>query len=145
MSKLRPNSSEEIESINEILCEQYLPRVFQYVSYWVSNTQLAEELTLKALKKALVTYKTFYKQENTFSIGVFATARKGIRNYLQISGFKPSLPDLSSQEQEVISLKLGARLNIQRISKILGLSKSNVSRIIYQSLCKLNGCLEVPK
>lgn len=145
MFKSRQNSGEDIESVTELLCEQYLPAVFQYINCWVNNTQLAEELTLKALKKALARYRNHYKQEDTFSIGVFATARKEIKEHSPMSSFKPILPNLTPQEHEVISLKFGAALDNQGISNILGLPESSISRIIYQSLCKLNGCLEVPK
>lgn len=145
MIKQRQKSGEAGDNVMELLCEHYLPAVFQYVNYWVNNTELAEELTLSALKKALVRLKDGYKEEKTFALGVFTTARKEIQSHSRISSLKPILPNLSHQEQEVISLKFGAALDNRRISKILSLPESSVGRIIYESLCKLNGCLEVPK
>jgi hypothetical protein len=43
--KLAYRSEEDIENTTGILCEQYLPEVYQYINYWVDNNQLAEELT----------------------------------------------------------------------------------------------------
>ncbi len=41
----------EVDLTIDILCQRYLPRVFQYISYWGKNAEEAEELTLLALKK----------------------------------------------------------------------------------------------
>jgi DNA-directed RNA polymerase specialized sigma24 family protein len=143
--KLGYHSREDIEKAVDILCMQYLPRVFQYVSYWANNAELAEELTFKTLKKALVRYRGCYKDEKLFSTGIFASARREVQDCVKAGVIKPILPGLSTQEQEVISMKLGGMLNTQSISKILGLSELSISRIIYQSLCKLRGCMEDPK
>lgn len=144
MLKSRRNSTEDAENMAELLCEQYLPRVFQYINYWVNDTKIAEELTLKALKKALVKYKGYYSDEKKFSTVIFAGARKEIQDSLKKGTIKPILSGLSSQEQEVISLRLAAALNNQMISKLTGLSESKVSTIVHQSLCKLRNCIEVP-
>ncbi len=145
MFKLRHKSGEISENVIELLCERYLPVVFQYINYWVNNTELAEELTLRALKKALIRFGEGYTEEITFALGIFTTARKEIQNHSRVSSLKPILPNLSHQEQEVISIKLGAELDNRRIAKILNLPESDVGRIVYESLGKLNGCLEVSK
>ncbi len=145
MTKLRQKSSEASENIVEILCEQYLPAVLRYVNCWVNNTELAEELTLSAIKKALARYRCSSREDNVFAIKVFAAARKEVQSHLRISSFKPVLHVLSNQEQEVYSLKFGAGLDNRRISKILGLSESTIGRIFYESLCKMNGCMKVSK
>jgi DNA-directed RNA polymerase specialized sigma subunit len=139
----RRQSEDNYKNAVEIVCTQYLTRVYQYVSCWVENPELAEELTLKALRKTLVKYRDFYRCENTFSIGVFAAARKEIQACFETSHLKPPWPHLSDQEREVVSLKLGARLDNQKISRISGLAESNIKRIINQSLCKLRDCLDV--
>lgn len=145
MLKLRQKSGEAGENVAELLCEHYLPSVFQYVNYWVNNTELAEELTLSSLKKDMANYRDGYINENTFALVVFATARNKVQSHSRLSSLKPILPNLSHQEHEVVSLKFGAVLDNWRISKILNLTESNVGRIIYESLCKLNGCMEVLK
>jgi hypothetical protein len=137
----RPVADENIGRMSEDLCDKYLTRVFQYVNYWVDNTELAEELTLETFHKALIRYKSDYKHENTFSTGIFTVARNTIQDYIRKSGHKPILPELSYREQEVISLKVGAVLNNRSISEILRLPESNISLILCQSLSKMNGCL----
>ncbi|MDD5039306.1 MAG: sigma-70 family RNA polymerase sigma factor [Dehalococcoidales bacterium] len=143
MLKSRHNSV-DIESVTELLCEQYLPRVFQYINCWINGSAIAEEITLKALKKALVKYRNCYKDEKKFSTGLFRCARNEILGYLKVSTVKPILPGLSTQEQEVISLRLAAMVNNGMISKLLGLSESKVGTIVHQSLCKLKDQMEVP-
>ncbi len=145
MLKLRQESGEAGENVVELLCEHYLPAVFQYVNYWVNNTELAEELTLSSLKKAMANYRDGYREENTFALRVFTSARKEVQSHSRLSSLKPILPNISYQEHEVVSLKFGAALDNRRISKILNLTESTVGRIIYESLSKLNGCMEVSK
>jgi DNA-directed RNA polymerase specialized sigma24 family protein len=141
--KIKPTKVNEFESLAELLVEQYLPRVLHYVNYWVKDTCLAEELTIQTLKQALASYTDCCNNENTFSVKVFVIARQEILSHFQIRSFNPALPNLSLPEQEVLSLKLGALLDNPAIARILGLSESSVSSIIFQSLSKLSAKLEV--
>jgi hypothetical protein len=75
MLKSERDPGEDIGNLAEILCEQYLPRVFQYIRYWVNDTGLAEELTIKAMKKALIKFGSCCKDENKFSAGDFYAAK----------------------------------------------------------------------
>lgn len=145
MLKSRQDTGEDVENITELLCEQFLPRVFQYIHYWVNNPEIAEELTMKALKKALIKLRSCRKDEREFSTGVFKCARNEILGYLKVSTVKPIMSGISTQEQEVISLRLAAAVNNQMISKLLGLSASQVGVIVHQSLCKLRDCMAVLK
>jgi DNA-directed RNA polymerase specialized sigma24 family protein len=133
-----------VENITGILCEHYLARVLQYVHYWVKDTRAAEELTLKALKKALAKSRNCYNDERKFSAVVFTCARKEILDCAKSGSVKPVFPGLSNQEQEVISLRLGAALNNLMISKLLRLSEPVVGAIIHRSLGKLKEYTEVP-
>jgi DNA-directed RNA polymerase specialized sigma24 family protein len=127
-----------VENITGILCEHYLPRVLQYVHYWVEDTRAAEELTLKALKKALAETRNCYHDEKKFSAVVFTCARQEIIDCAKSGDAKPFFPGLSNQEREVISLRLGAALNNRMISKLLRLSEPVVVAIIHRSLGKLD-------
>jgi DNA-directed RNA polymerase specialized sigma24 family protein len=133
-----------VENTAELLCDEYLPRVLQYANYWVNDTGAAEELTLRALRKALVKSKNCSKNEKKFSAVIFDYARKEILDCTKAGAVKPIFPGLSTQEQEVISLRLGAALSNRMISKLLGLSESIVGTIVHRSLCKLKDCTEVP-
>jgi DNA-directed RNA polymerase specialized sigma24 family protein len=141
----RQKSATGVEYILAHLCEQHLPEVFRYINYWVNNTRIAEDLTMKALRNAFNGYKGSSNKEAPFLTGLFTLARKEIQDYLKINPLKPVLPNLSTQEQEVISLKLGAILDNRRVAQILNLPESSVSQIIHDSLCKLNGSLAAPK
>ena len=48
---------------------------------------------------------------------------------------------LPEREQEIIRLKFGTRLNNRQISKLLGLSETNVGTILGRSIAKLRLCL----
>jgi DNA-directed RNA polymerase specialized sigma24 family protein len=130
---------EDVEKTNELLCERYLPGVFQYVSYWIKDTRTAEDLTLRTLRKALTGKEEYGQNENIFSIAVFAAVRQEVRDYLRIRPINSVWPDLSLQEQEAMALKLSSKLNNKGISKILGLSAAGVSRLLSRSLRKLTG------
>jgi DNA-directed RNA polymerase specialized sigma24 family protein len=138
------NSNENEGNITELLCEQYLPRVFQYINYWLNDQEVAEEMTLKAMKEALVKFGNCFNDERKLSAGIFKCARKNVLDYLKMTKVKPVLSGLSVQEQEVISLRLAAVLNNRMISKLLGLSESRVGTIVRESLCKLRDCMEAP-
>ena len=144
MFKSGRNSNANEGNITELLCEQYLPRVFQYMNYWLNDQEMAEEMTLKAMKEALVKYGNCFNDEKKLSAGIFKCARKNILDYLKMNTVKPMLSGLSIQEQEVISLRLAALVNNGTISKLLGLSESKVGTIVRESLCKLRDCMEVP-
>jgi DNA-directed RNA polymerase specialized sigma24 family protein len=127
----------------DALCEYYLPRVFQYTRYWVDSIETAEDISLRVLKNAIAKIDSLGTKTESVSIKVFSLARESVNLR---AGSKPNmLSGLTSEEREVVSLKLGAELTNRSISKILGLSESSISRIIYKSLCKLKGCTEDPK
>jgi RNA polymerase sigma factor (sigma-70 family) len=60
----------------------------------------------------------------------------------RLVGCVSSLPE---REQEIIRLKFGARMNNREISKLMGLSESNVGTILDRSLGKLRVSLGVVK
>jgi DNA-directed RNA polymerase specialized sigma24 family protein len=142
--KLSCQSKENIENTAEALCEQYLPKILQYLNYWVNDQEIAERMTLKAIKEALIKYGDCYKDERKLSTGIFKCARKEILDYLKANTVKPVLPGLSVQEQEVISLRLAAVMNDRMISKLLELSESKVGTVVSQSLCKLKDRMDMP-
>lgn len=101
-------------------------------------------MTLKTIKEVLVKYGNYCKDERKLSTGIFKCARKNMLDYLKMNKTKLVLPDLSVQEQEVISLRIAAVLNNRKISKLLGLSESRVGTIVCESLCKLRDRMEAP-
>jgi RNA polymerase sigma factor (sigma-70 family) len=150
----------------EALSEQYLPKVWQYIYYWVKNDAIAEGLTIAVLKKAINGYRSGDTDQEAFQSWLFGAARQTVANCLhQKSGkqtrlkfnlislvtgrpgagviqedkyndFGADKAILTQEEREVISLKLVAGLNNRCIARILGLSEPAVGTLIYQALSK---------
>ncbi len=143
MLKTAYQGAENRGSVPGTLYEQYLPGVYQYISCWLDNNQLTEELTLASLKKALLRNGKGSTIQHDCLITVFTIARNEVQDHFRESKLKIAWPGLSDQEREVMAFKLGASLDNRSISSILGLSESSVTSIIVASLCKLRDCQEI--
>ena len=142
MLKLGYRSVEDIEDTADILCEQYLPRVYQYINYWADSPPVAEDLTLTVFKKALGRFDNCFRNKASIPVGLFIIARD-ILNDPHRKGDGKLKTILSQQEQEIISLKLGAEVTNHSIAEIVGISEARVAGILCQALRKLkDGCGE---
>jgi DNA-directed RNA polymerase specialized sigma24 family protein len=156
--KRSPNSTAGRGTSAEILFEQYLDKVFSYVSFWVNNTQLAEDLTLKAFKQVSLVARDCDRDSENFSVSLFTAARRVLRgNRSQtrtpvfdfppeagdeaLQKFRKGLAALSPQEKELVALKLGSGLSNRCIGRILGLSEAEIGMYLCRVLNQLNGCL----
>jgi RNA polymerase sigma factor (sigma-70 family) len=151
------------------LYEEYLPKVFRYISYKVTDKNMAEDLTSAVFEKALTKYKTFSGEKASFATWVFSIARNTLIDHFRKRPNRQtvsleaasSVPDgdpspdeeltreeetgtlrrcissLSSQEQEIISLKFGAEMTNREIARATGLSESNVGVILFRTVRKL--------
>lgn len=63
------------------LYEQYLPKVFQYISYRVTDKNMAEDLTSAVFEKALTKFKSFNPERASFATWIFTIARNTIIDY----------------------------------------------------------------
>jgi RNA polymerase sigma factor (sigma-70 family) len=63
------------------LYEQYLPKVYRYVSYRVNDVHSAEDLTSTVFEKALAKFKSFNPQKAQFSTWIFTIARNTLIDY----------------------------------------------------------------
>ncbi len=63
------------------LYEQYLPRVFQYVSYRVGDRTAAEDLTSDIFNKALTNFTKYDSGKAAFSTWIFSIARNTLIDY----------------------------------------------------------------
>ena len=57
------------------LYDQYLPKVFRYMSYRIVDTHMAEDLTSTVFEKALTKFKTYDSEKAGFSTWIFSIAR----------------------------------------------------------------------
>ena len=63
------------------LYEQYLPRIFQYVSYRVGDRTTAEDLTSDIFNKALTNFTRYDSRKASFSTWIFSIARNTLIDY----------------------------------------------------------------
>jgi DNA-directed RNA polymerase specialized sigma24 family protein len=119
----------------DALCEYYLPRVFQYVRYWVDTIETAEDISLRVLKNAIGKIDSLGTKTESVSIKVFSLARESVNLYARPKA--AILSSLTSEEREVISLKLGAELTNRGIAAVLRIGEPRVGEILYRSFSKL--------
>jgi DNA-directed RNA polymerase specialized sigma24 family protein len=125
----------QIDRALDTLCEYYLPRVFQYFHYWVSDVDYAEKLAVETLKQAVKKIDSLDQKTESITIRIFSLARKYIR--CRSTKNQSLLKGLSSAECDVIALKMGAELSNSSIGNILGLTDSRVGKLLSGSLIKL--------
>jgi RNA polymerase sigma factor (sigma-70 family) len=63
------------------LYEQYLPRIFQYMSYRVGDRTAAEDLTSDIFNKALTNFTKYDSGKATFPTWIFSIARNTLIDY----------------------------------------------------------------
>jgi RNA polymerase sigma-70 factor (ECF subfamily) len=68
--------------------EQYLPKIFNYISYRVNDKQVAEDLTSAIFEKALTKFKTFDAEKAAFSTWIFTIARNMLIDHYRNSSKK---------------------------------------------------------
>jgi RNA polymerase sigma factor (sigma-70 family) len=66
--------------------EQYLPKVYRYISYRISDTHMAEDITAVVFEKALTKFKSFSPQKASFSTWIFTIARNTLTDHYRTSG-----------------------------------------------------------
>jgi hypothetical protein len=139
MSKSVQITGYEADKAIMVLFEQYLPKVFGYIQYWVQNAPVAENLTLSSLKQFLSGCQSYVLDTQSLSKKVFSAARGNVHDYLKKNQSISAQPILSVHEMEIIAFKFGARLGNREIASILGLSQPIVATQLCQCLIKLTG------
>lgn len=82
-------------STAEVFTEFYnifLPKIFRYISYKVSDTHLAEDLTSAVFEKALTGFKSYRSEKAKFSTWIFRIARNTLIDYFRVSGKQKTIP-----------------------------------------------------
>jgi DNA-directed RNA polymerase specialized sigma24 family protein len=138
----RPIRNKQHKEFTDLLREQYLPKLYGYVMYRVNDSHLAESITLKVLRMT-ATERSVSTDSGKLTMILFSAARRELQDLTQ-ADVNPVFLNLSAEEREVLSLRLGAHLDARTISKILGLSPSVIRVITCRSLCKLESCTEEP-
>jgi len=68
------------------LYEEYMPRVYRYIHYKVSNTHVAEDITSTVFEKALTNFDRFSSSKASFSTWVFTIARNTVIDHYRAQG-----------------------------------------------------------
>jgi RNA polymerase sigma-70 factor, ECF subfamily len=143
-----------------------LPRVFHYFAYRVGDQQLAEDLAAATFERAWRKRNRYRKDLGKFQHWVFGIARKVAAEYFRRSEsrleievdenvsdgkdveqvyeinadfakLRHLLAQLGDEDRELLSLKYGAGMNNREISKLTGLSESNVGTKLHRLVTTL--------
>ena len=150
-----------VEADFEVIYREELPRVYNFFRYRVGDDQIAEDLTAETFEKAWRNREKYRTDLASFSTWLFTLARRiGADYYRRHKPTVPladatRVPDpqtleetaqqhadfrhlslllsrLAERERELVALKYGAGLTNRAITRITGLSESNVSTILYR-------------
>ena len=156
----------------EAAYREYLPRVYNFFRYRVSDRSLAEDMTAVVFEKAWRGRLRFRRDLSAFSTWLFTIARNVATDHFRLkrqevpleavreqedpvsleetvqrrqdfAQLSAVLSQLPAREREVIAFKYGAGLNNREIARLTRLSESNVGTILNRTVEKLRNELEV--
>lgn len=156
----------------EATYKEYLPRVYNFFCYHLSDESLAEDLTAATFEKAWRGRLRFRRDLSAFSTWLFTIAhnvatdhfrRKDRELSLETAGEQSDpasleetvqenqdfaqlvtiLSQLPARERELIAFKYGAGLTNREIARLTRLSESNVGTILNRTVEKLRIEMEV--
>ena len=145
----------------ETTYQEELPRVYNFFRYRVGDDQVAEDLTAETFEKAWRNREKYRNDLASFSTWLFTLARRIGTDYYRRHKSTVSLDEVASvsdpqvleevaqrrddfrhlshllsrfaeRERELVALKYGAGLTNRAITRITGLSESNISTILYR-------------
>jgi RNA polymerase sigma-70 factor, ECF subfamily len=67
------------------LYERYLPKVYRYINYRITDVHLAEDLTSTVFEKALSKFKSYNADKASFSTWIFTIARNTLTDHYRTS------------------------------------------------------------
>jgi RNA polymerase sigma-70 factor (ECF subfamily) len=162
-----------VEEIDwEAAYREYLPRVYNFFCYRVSEEALAEDLTAATFEKAWRGRGRFRRDLSAFSTWLFTIARNVAADHFRRRGrdlpldaareqadpirleetlqqsqdvaqLTSLLIQLPARERELIAFKYGAGLNNREIARLTRLSESNVGTILNRTVEKLRMEMDV--
>jgi RNA polymerase sigma factor (sigma-70 family) len=74
------------------LYDEFMPKVFRYIHYKVSDQQLTEDLTSTVFEKALVNFDKYNSDQAAFSTWIFSIARNTLIDYYRTNKTKKQVP-----------------------------------------------------
>jgi RNA polymerase sigma-70 factor, ECF subfamily len=148
------------------LCDEQLPRVYNFFRYRTGDNALSEDLTAATFEKAWRHRKQYRSRKGAFTTWLYTIARNVATDYYRQRRAELSLDSvpagvfsrpaeeavqrqdesgrlarllegLPEREQELIALKYGAGLTNRAVAALTGLSESNVGTILYRAVQRL--------
>ncbi len=140
---------------------EHLPRIYNYFRFRLGSEADVEELTATTFEKAWRARQRYRSDLAAFSTWLFTIAQNTALDYLRarrthlpieaaldisaadtpeieaqrasdLTRLAQLTKDLPDRERELIALKYGAALNNREISRITGLTESNVGTILHR-------------
>ena len=104
-----------------VLYEQFMPKVYRYISFRISDENMAQDLTSIVFEKALTKFGGFNPQKASFSTWIFTIARNTVIDHYRVNKkHEDVIPDVEtkttaqypSPEDEAIKAENTKRLRI---------------------------------
>jgi RNA polymerase sigma-70 factor, ECF subfamily len=156
----------------EAAYRDYLPRVYNFFCYHVSDDSLAEDLTAVTFEKAWRGRSRYRRDLGAFSTWLFTIARnvatdhfrrkdrelplekagkqadpasleETVQHHQDFAQLISILSKFSARERELLAFKYGAGLNNREIARLTRLSETNVGTILNRTVEKLRMEMEV--
>ena len=67
-----------------VLYEQYMPKVYRYISFRITDENMAQDLTSVVFEKALTKFSAFNPQKASFSTWIFTIARNTVIDHYRV-------------------------------------------------------------
>jgi RNA polymerase sigma factor (sigma-70 family) len=116
------------------LYEQYLPRIFRYVSYRVGDRTIAEDLTSDIFNKALTKFTKYDSRKAAFSTWIFSVARNTLIDYYRRRSREQKLQREAESEVLVFSTspeeEASRSEEIRKLRECLSLLNPNEQELI---------------
>jgi RNA polymerase sigma-70 factor (ECF subfamily) len=115
--KVPINSREEFAA----LYEQFMPKVYRYISFRIRDENLVQDLTSIVFEKALTKFSSFNPQKASFSTWIFTIARNTVIDHFRVRQkdkyLEPEPPAYASvqypsPEDEMIKMENTLRLRV---------------------------------
>jgi RNA polymerase sigma factor (sigma-70 family) len=107
--------------------EKYLPKVYRYIRYRITDTHLAEDLTSVIFEKALTKFRSFSSEKASFSTWIFTIARNTLIDHFR-----------TNRKVDTVCLDNAAGISNQEISPEEMNDREEEMRLLQSSVSQLS-------
>ena len=149
-----------------ILYDQYVDKIYRFIYYKTHHKETAEDLTSVAFVKALNSFSSFDQNKGGFSAWIYKIARNTVIDFyrskktliniddvwdlsdnqdierevhasLKLAEVKKYLKNLSSEQRDVVILRVWEGLSYKEIAAVLGKSENGCKMMFFRTIKKL--------